>query len=261
MIGEWDILRPPKILVVFGFFLVTLSVFLPWLTAVAPFVGTISRLGFEFSPEIGLFAIAFLIIGFLVAGFYDKHKRSGSICLAMSAWMLIEFGIAYPQLLERVHSVSSEYTMGWLGLGIYLLPVGSVVAMIGSLWLMRSTVNGSSKSLSLSRFTAPMVSLRDQRFNFCTNCGIQFTESAQFCQSCGEKRARADHVNDRITRSFNTPSEQFTVCPRCGGSGMIQQTDYIREDGKLSPMLTSLPCPRCRLKDWRVHVQTRASSS
>lgn len=139
MTEEWKTMRPEKLFVVFGFVLMAVSSFLPWLTASAPilFGLTLSRTGLELAPETGFFSILFLIVGSLVAWFYSNFKRAGTACLVMSVWMLIEAVIDYQQLEDRVRSLSTSNVFIWIGPGFYLLAVGVLISIIGSILLLR----------------------------------------------------------------------------------------------------------------------------
>lgn len=41
-------------------------------------------------------------------------------------------------------------------------------------------------------------------------------------------------------------SSQPSVCPECGGSGRVQTTEYVREDGVVAPHVKFSPCPNCQ---------------
>jgi len=139
MSEEWKIMRPQKLFVLFGFVLMGVSPFLPWIVASAPilFGLTVSRTGLELSQETSFFAMLFLVAGSLIAWFYDNFKRSGIICLVMGIWMLIETLVDYYQLQDRVTSLSTSTILIWIGPGFYLLAIGAIITIMGGLSLLK----------------------------------------------------------------------------------------------------------------------------
>jgi hypothetical protein len=171
---EWKRIRPEKLFVVFGFLLMAISVFLPWITASAPILYgvSISRTGFELSPEIGWFALLFFAVSSLYVWFSGSFKKTGTVCLLMSIWMLFETLLAYLQLQDRVSSYSSDYLLVNINTGFYLLAVGDLVSLIGSLLVVR---------LKPAQLEAPVMVAR-----ICPQCGKPLEDEARFCPYCGK---------------------------------------------------------------------------
>jgi hypothetical protein len=149
MSEEWKTIRPEKLFVVFGFVLMAVSPFLPWITAYSVFL-SVSRTGLELSPETGMFAILFLVIGSLVAWFYNNFKRAGIACLLMSGLMMFETIWDYQQLQDRFNSYSTNmYVRVSIDTGFYLLVVGVFVSIVGSLLLLRLSTKVKPKETAL----------------------------------------------------------------------------------------------------------------
>jgi hypothetical protein len=139
---------PQRLFITFSLLITGISPFLQWLNASAPILYgiTIERSGFELIPEIGFFAVAFLIIGTLAVWFYRYTVTVGVIVLIMGAWMFLEGLSVYSNLQSRVELSTSSVFIS-IGTGYYLLMVGAILTMIGGLSLLISARKLSAQPL------------------------------------------------------------------------------------------------------------------
>jgi hypothetical protein len=151
------------------------SSFLPWLTASAPilFGMSLSRTGLEFAPETAWFALLFFAIGSLAAWFYGCSKKAGIACLIMSITMLLETIYDYSILQQRITSFSTEYVLITISTGFYLLGIGVIVSLTGSVLLLRFSMRIQEQP--------PMLVTR-----ICPQCHKPLEEEARFCPYCGQ---------------------------------------------------------------------------
>lgn len=160
---------------VFGFALMAVSSFLPWITASAPilFGMSLSRTGLELAPETGWLALLFFAIGPLAAWFYGGSKKTGVACFIMSIILLLETIYDYSQLQQRITSLGTSYVLISIGTGFYLLAIGVVVSLTGSVLLLRFSMQIQKQP--------PMLVTR-----VCPQCHRPLEEEARFCPYCGQ---------------------------------------------------------------------------
>jgi len=187
---------PYKLFAIIGLILMALSSFLPWLTASAPIFGIgLSRSGIELAPEVGMFAVAFVVIGSLLVWFNKTSRSSGFICLGMGVWMLIETFWIYVQLEDRVMSYSTGSVIIWIGPGFYLLAIGVFITLVGGILLLATNpeteplekvplspeVSAHARSVEETEVSkGPKVISR-----ICPQCGRVLEETWTTCPYCG----------------------------------------------------------------------------
>jgi len=172
MSAERTKILPYKLFAIFGLVSMAFSSFLPWLTASAPIFGiSMSRSGLELAPEVGMFAVTFVVIGSLVVWFHETPRHSGFMCLGMGIWMLIETLMVYVQLQDRVTSSSASSVIVSIGPGFYLLAVGVLITLVGGIVLLATKLEASPSGMHA----------------FCRYCGAENKSDAVFCEKCGKK--------------------------------------------------------------------------
>jgi hypothetical protein len=119
-----------------GGLLIVLGSFLPWLTATAPFVGTISRNGME-----GGDGIITLILGVVVTILIGVSQLTATRMPALLQRSSIVTGVItgavaiydYVEVQRRIEDVKeqSELISASVGAGIWTLIVGAILAIVG----------------------------------------------------------------------------------------------------------------------------------
>jgi hypothetical protein len=116
--------------------LAALGSFLPWITATAAFVGTISRNGIDGGGD-GIFTIVLGIVIVLIgvarlAGSGRPRTMRigagvGAVALGVVTWLDVA------AINERISSLDSTAAVGSLGMGIIVIGIAAVLAFIGAL--------------------------------------------------------------------------------------------------------------------------------
>ena len=127
---------PAAITAMLGGLLLCLGSFLPWLTATAPFVGTISRSGMDGGGD-GILTLALGCITILiaVAGFTKPKRLQLSIVTGVVAGIVAAF--AYVQVQDRIASVqatageAASMIVASVGAGIWTVIIGAVLTVVG----------------------------------------------------------------------------------------------------------------------------------
>jgi uncharacterized membrane protein len=119
-----------------GGLLVGVGSFLPWLTIMAPFVGTLSRSGLDGGGD-GVFT---LVVGVAALGIGLARFATPLRPLIQRAPILaglLALGIAVLDLVnvnDKISSIgTSPYVHAYVGSGLYLLVVGALVTVAGGL--------------------------------------------------------------------------------------------------------------------------------
>ena len=128
---------PAATLTGLGGLLIVLGSFLPWLTATAPFVGTISTNGVQGGDGIItlILGVVTILIGVTqltatnMSGFLQRSSIVTGIITAIVAV------VDYNSVQERIEEVKgqSELVVGTVGTGIWTLFVGAALAITGGL--------------------------------------------------------------------------------------------------------------------------------
>lgn len=120
--------------ILIGGALACLGSLLPWITATAAFVGTISRNGFDgggdgiFTAGLGL-VIALMGIAILARSGNARTARIGTaICAAVLLWVAV---MDINAVNDRLESLDAG-AFGSVGMGLIVIVFGGVVAIIGS---------------------------------------------------------------------------------------------------------------------------------
>ncbi len=115
--------------------LVVLGSFLPWISATAAFIGTISRNGIDGGDGVitvglgiltGLFGVSLL-------------ARSGRPSVARVGALFIGLITLYLALVEigsasaRAREITNDYATGQVGAGLYVIALGAILAIIAAL--------------------------------------------------------------------------------------------------------------------------------
>jgi hypothetical protein len=127
---------PGATMIGLGGLLIVLGSFLPWLTATAPFVGTISRNGME-----GGDGIITLILGVVVTILIGVSQLTATRMPALLQRSSIVTGVItgavaiydYVEVQRRIEDVKeqSELISASVGAGIWTLIVGAILAIVG----------------------------------------------------------------------------------------------------------------------------------
>jgi hypothetical protein len=121
--------------VLIGGVLAALGSFLPWITATAAFVGTISRNGFDgggdgiITAALGI-VIALLGISLLARSGSPRVARIGAIaCAAVLGWVTIT---DINSVNDRIRSIDSNVATASVGMGLIVVGFAAVVTVIGA---------------------------------------------------------------------------------------------------------------------------------
>lgn len=126
----------PSLLVAGGGAALVIGSFLPWITATAALIGTITRSGMEGGDGwISLGLGAALVASGVSA--YQRLERKGTeaIVLCVLATALIAF--EWSDVQSRVDEMASDYSFGSIGIGLYLMAAGVVAAFAGAMQLRK----------------------------------------------------------------------------------------------------------------------------
>jgi hypothetical protein len=127
---------PGATMTLLGGVLIVVGSFLPWLTATAPLVGTISRNGMEGGGD-GIFTLILGVITILIGvtqltatNMPTLLQRSPIITGAITGIVAV---INYLDVQQRIEDVreESELIAASVGAGIWTLVVGAVLAIVG----------------------------------------------------------------------------------------------------------------------------------
>jgi hypothetical protein len=128
---------PGATMTLLGGVLIVLGSFLPWLTATAPLVGTISRNGMEGGDGVitlilGVVTILIGVTQLTATNLPILLQRSPIITGAISGIVAI---INYLDVQQRIEDVreESELIAASVGAGIWTLVVGAVLAIVGGI--------------------------------------------------------------------------------------------------------------------------------
>jgi hypothetical protein len=127
---------PGATMTLLGGVLIVVGSFLPWLTATAPLVGTISRNGMEgggdgiFTLILGVITILIGVTQFTATNMPTLLQRSPIITGAITGIVAV---INYLDVQQRIEDVreESELIAASVGAGIWTLVVGAVLAIVG----------------------------------------------------------------------------------------------------------------------------------
>lgn len=128
------------VVVLIGGGLVLLGSFLPWITATAAFVGTISRSGIDgggdglITAGIGLVIVVAGLLGFASPGAVSV-ARLGAVVAGIAA---VALGILEINSVNaRIASLDVQTATATVGMGLYAVILGGIVAFIGGLMAKR----------------------------------------------------------------------------------------------------------------------------
>jgi hypothetical protein len=130
-----------------GGVLIVLGSFLPWLTATAPFVGTISRNGMEGGDGVitlilGVVTILIGVTQLTGTNLPTLLQRSPIVTGAIAGIVAVTNYLNVQQRIEDVRE-ESELIAASVGAGIWTLVVGAVLAIVGGV-LVRKLPNTSA---------------------------------------------------------------------------------------------------------------------
>jgi hypothetical protein len=120
------------VMIVAGGAFAMLGSFLPWITATAAFVGTISRNGIDGGGD-GLITI---ILGLAAAAcgvdVYRRRTRVASIgALACGLGLVGIVALDIGSINDRIADINTESAFASVGMGIYVVALGGVLAILG----------------------------------------------------------------------------------------------------------------------------------
>jgi hypothetical protein len=126
---------PGATMTLLGGVLIVLGSFLPWLTATAPLVGTISRNGMEGGDGIitlilGVVTILIGVTQLTATNLPTLLQRSPIVTGAVTAIVAVMNYLNVQQRIEDVRE-ESELIAASVGAGIWTLVVGAVLAIVG----------------------------------------------------------------------------------------------------------------------------------
>jgi len=123
------------VVILIGGVLAALGSFLPWVTATAAFVGTISRNGFDGGGD-GVITIALGIVISLSALALITHSgspRTARIAALVSAAILGIVAVAdINSVNERLRGLDTTYAAGSVGMGLVVIAFAAVLTFIGA---------------------------------------------------------------------------------------------------------------------------------
>jgi hypothetical protein len=138
------------VLVILGGLLIAIGSFLPWLTATAPFVGTISRSGLEGGGD-GIFTLVAGVLTIAVGvGRLTLSTMPGPLQGSAVLTGLIAGGVMaanYSDLggrVDRFSAQSGNVGTAGIGVGFWTIIVGAAFAVIGGLAIRRRPVTSRS---------------------------------------------------------------------------------------------------------------------
>jgi hypothetical protein len=109
--------------------------FLPFISATAALVGSVSRSGIEMvGPE----AFILVVVGVLVAA--TGYQRAGGTQGGRGLPLLASLGASgltayyFIQINDRVQTATTEYSIASIGMGLWLAVAGSIVAVVVNLF-------------------------------------------------------------------------------------------------------------------------------
>jgi hypothetical protein len=116
--------------------LAVLGSFLPWITATAAFVGTISRSGIDGGGD-GMITIALgILVGLFGIALVSRNgnpsvaRLGAAICGVVMGWVTItDFG----SVSDRLKDLETDFSTGSVGMGLYVVGLAAALAIIGSL--------------------------------------------------------------------------------------------------------------------------------
>jgi hypothetical protein len=116
--------------------LVAAGSFLPWITATAAFVGTITRSGLDGGGDgvVTLVAAVVIAIGGLLLATRPGSPSLGRLA-TFAGGVLAGLILAadYSNISERVRSISSDVATASVGAGLYVIGLGAVLAVVAAI--------------------------------------------------------------------------------------------------------------------------------
>lgn len=115
--------------------LAILGSLLPWITATAPLVGTISRNGFDgggdgiISAALGIFIVLFGIAMLARSGSPRTGRIAAALCALVLGWVAItDIG----SVNERINSLNAGTAVASVGSGLILVAFAAVLTLVGA---------------------------------------------------------------------------------------------------------------------------------
>ena len=110
---------------------VVIGAALPWVTATAPFVGTISRSGIDGGGD-GLITGA-IGVGIGVIALATRRRRDRNVGIAVVLLAVVLIGLAIAEMANvqhRINSIDSRYVSAEIGIGLYVTLFGAVAGIV-----------------------------------------------------------------------------------------------------------------------------------
>jgi hypothetical protein len=111
---------------------------LPWISATAAFLGTVSRSGLEGGDGIitVIIGIAIALIG--VGKLVGSRAVGGKVALVLLSVLALGFAAwEISNVNERIASIDTDLGIASVGIGLWIMIVGSFVAGLGAMSLKR----------------------------------------------------------------------------------------------------------------------------
>ena len=116
---------------------VVVGSFLPWITVSAPLVGTLSRSGMDGGDGQITLALG-VVIGILSLVALSSGKASSVIRVLVMLGGIAAGAVAlidYQDLQKRIGSVDTTYVSATIGVGIWVIGIGAILAILAALSL------------------------------------------------------------------------------------------------------------------------------
>jgi hypothetical protein len=122
--------------------LISIGSFMPWVTASTVF-GTLTRSGLDDGGD-GIFTIIIgvavaLIGGLIVSGRADTRGTKPGVLFLLTIFVVV-WVADFNDIRERIDFLDSEFAYGGIGMGMWVMVIGGIVALVGVFSLQTSAV-------------------------------------------------------------------------------------------------------------------------